>query len=143
MKTVRRLAVVCSVLAVTGLLFPAAPANAAVSVGVGITCDPNNPEFCVTTEVAGAGGGTTVTGGQFAAACVAETTGALTTSVTCSTGGNSRTISLPGPYGASAVTAPTSSLTGHEVCWSSTGFFIDPLGGVVTVTDSGCAIITI
>lgn len=136
-----RIALVCTVVAVLGLVLPASPANAAVSIGIGVTCDEVHPEFCVTTQVAGAGAGTTVTGGQFAAVCEAETTGALVTSVTCETGGNSRTISLPGPYGASAVTAPTSSLTGHQICWSSTGFFVDPFGEVVSVTDSGCSIV--
>lgn len=132
----------CAVAVVMGLL-PVTPASAGGGVGAGVTCDPGNPAFCVTTQVAAVGAGSTVTGGQVAAVCEAETTGALLTSVTCSTGGNSRTVSLPGPYGASAVTAPTSSLTGHQVCWSSTGFFTDPLGDVVAVTDSGCSIVTI
>lgn len=132
----------CAAVAVISVMLPA-PAHAVGGVGVGVTCDPSNPEFCVATEASAVGGGTTVTGGQVAALCKAETTGALLTSVTCSVGGNSRTISLPGPNGASTVTAPTEDLTGHEVCWSSTGFFTNPLGGVVVVTDDGCAIVTL
>lgn len=139
----RRTSLVCAMVALMGLSLPASPANAAAAVGLGVTCDPNHPGFCVTTQVEGAGAGTTKTGGQFVAVCKAETTGALVTSVTCSTGGNSRTISVPGSMGASAVTAPTSSLTGHQICWSATGFFIDPVSGeVVPVTDSGCAIVS-
>lgn len=109
-----------------------------------MTCDPSGVH-CVATEVAGAGAGTTATEpeGYFAAVCKAETTGALTTSVTCSAEGSSRTVSVPGPNGVSAVLAPTEKLTGHEICWSSTGFFIDPLGGVITVTDADCAIVTL
>lgn len=132
-----------AIVAVIALMLPAGPANAGGGVGVGVTCDPQHPAFCVTTQVEAAGAGTTITGGHVAAVCKAETTGALLTSVTCSTGGNSRTISLPGPVGASAVTARTSTLTGHQVCWSSTGFFTDPLGDVVAVTDSGCSIVTV
>ena len=139
----KRISLVCAVLGVFGMVAQASPANAAAGVGVGATCDAIYTQYCVTTEVAGAGAGSTVTGGQFAGVCKAQTTGASLTSVTCSASGRNRTVSLPGPVGASAVTAPTTSLTGHTVCWSSTGFFTDPLGGVVDVTDTGCAIVTI
>lgn len=139
----KRFLVLGAVVAVMSFGLPAAPANAGGGVGVGVTCDPNHPAFCVTTQVAAVGAGTTVTGGQVVAVCKAETTGALLTTVTCSTGGRSQTVSLPGPYGASAVVAPTTSLTGHQVCWSSTGYFTNPLGGVVPVTDSGCSIVTV
>lgn len=109
------------------------------------TCDPVYIEFCVATEAVAAGAGTTVTNprGYVTAACKVETTGALLTSSTCSVEGRSSTTSLPGPNGASAVVAPTQKLTGHEVCWTSTGYFTNPLGGVVVVTDQGCAILTV
>ena len=132
-----------ALIAVGVMILPAGSASAAGSLGVGATCDPNNPAYCVTTQATAVGAGTTVTGGQVAAICKAETTGALLTSVTCSVEGKSRTTSLPGPNGASAVTAPTDRLTGHQVCWVSTGYFTNPLGGVVPVTDTGCAIVTV
>jgi hypothetical protein len=133
-----------AIISMIALALPASAAHAAVSAGASVTCDPSGVH-CVATEVAGAGAGTTVTSprGYFAGACKAETTGALTTSVTCSAEGSSRTVSLPGPNGASAVLAPTDKLTGHVICWKSTGFFVDPLGGVIPVTDEGCAIVTL
>ncbi|MFN2587692.1 MAG: hypothetical protein ABR613_06220 [Actinomycetota bacterium] len=137
----RNIAAVSAIVALMGVALPASPANAVASAGFGTTCD-ETMTHCVTTEVAGVGAGTTVTQGYFTAVCKAQTTGALATSVTCSSEGASRTVSLPGPVGASAVVARTSKLTGHQVCWSSTGFFINPLGGVITVTDADCAIVT-
>lgn len=133
-----------AVISMFALALPASPAHAGVSAGASVTCDPSGV-YCVATEVAGAGAGATVTSprGYFAGVCKAETTGALTTSVTCSAEGSSRTVSVPGPNGASAVLAPTEKLVGHQICWSSTGFFVDPLGGVVTVTDADCAIVTL
>ncbi len=139
----KRIGILTGIVSMLGLMLPATPANAAGGVGVGATCDPVHTQYCVTTQAAAVGAGTTVTGGQVVAACKAETTGALLVTVTCSVEGKSRTISLPGPNGVSAVNAPTSKLTGHEVCWSSTGFFTNPLGGVVVVTDQGCAIVTL
>lgn len=138
----RKIAKVLTIAGVMALALPGAPAHAAGSLGIGATCDPVHVEFCVTTQAAAVGAGTSVTGGEVAAVCKAETTGALLTSVTCSVEGRSSTTSLPGPYGVAAVVAPTDRIVGHEVCWSSTGFFTNPLGGVVVVTDTGCAIVT-
>lgn len=140
MKKILRLCLAAGAMAV---MLPAAPAHAVGGVGASITCDPVNPEFCVTTEASAVGAGTTATGGEVVALCKAQTTGALLTSVTCSVEGKSSTTSLPGPNGAAAVLASTRKIEGHEVCWSSTGFFTNPLGGVVVVTDSGCAIVTL
>ena len=132
---------ISAVISMVAIAFPAAPANAAGSVGIGATCDPSGVH-CVTTQATAVGGGTTVTGGKVAAVCKAETTGALVTSVTCSVEGKSSTTSLPGANGAAAVVADTKAITGHTVCWSSTGFFTDVFGGVIAVTDSGCGIVT-
>ncbi len=130
-----------AIVSVIALVVPSAPASAGVSVGAGVTCDPSGVH-CVTTQASAYGAGTTLTGGKVAAVCKAETTCALVTSVTCSVEGKSSTTSLPGPNGAAVVQANTSKLTGHQVCWASTGIFTDVFGYPVVVTDSGCATVT-
>lgn len=134
----------CAAVAVATVMLPA-PVQAGGSIGVGATCDPVYPQFCVATEATAEGAGTTFTDppGYVAAVCKVETTGALLTSSTCSVEGGSMTTSLPGPNSASAVVRPTAKLTGHQVCWVSTGYFTNPLGGTVVVTDDDCAVLTV
>ena len=127
---------------ITGSIAVAGPANAAASAGASVHCDPTGPS-CVTGMGQSENAGTSVTGGYATAVCHGGSNGAILMEVRCSVAGWGSTTSLPGPTGAAVVVAPTDTFSRHPVCWTVTGYFLDPFGPVKLVTTSGCSIVTL
>ena len=125
-----------------GSAVSASPANAAASVGASANCELTGVN-CVTGTGQSENAGSSSTGGFATAACLGGSNGAFLMEVTCSVGDQSSTTSLPGPTGAAVVVASTDTFLRQPVCWTVTGFFLQPLGGVNEVTTSGCSVVSI
>jgi hypothetical protein len=136
---------VATVIVSMSLLVPvvaASPANAAASVGASAHCELIGAH-CVTGTGQAENAGTSTTGGYATAVCHGGSNGAILLEVTCSVGDGSSTTSLPGPTAAAAVITGTDTFLRQPVCWTVTGYFVQPLGGVNVVTTSGCSIISL
>ncbi|HYO61817.1 MAG TPA: hypothetical protein VEU29_07950 [Actinomycetota bacterium] len=126
---------------VASLVAPSA-ASAAASVGASANCEVMGAQ-CVAGAGQSENAGTSTTGGYATAVCTGQSNGAMLIEVSCSVAGRSSTVSLPGPAGVAFVVAPTESFTRQPVCWTVTGYFLQPLGGVNEVTTSGCSIVSL
>ncbi len=137
----KRLAVV-----LTGILFAmsalVSPASATASVGASAQCELPGPH-CVTGSGQSENAGTSTTGGYATAVCQGGSNGAFLMEVHCSVAGVGSTTSLPGPTGVAAVVTETDTIPRLQVCWTVTGYFLQPFGPVNEVTTSGCSIITL
>lgn len=129
-------------LSLLGSAVVASPANAAASAGASVDCEVTGVN-CVTGAGQSENAGTSSTGGYAAAVCHGGSNGAILLEVTCSVGEDYSTTSLPGPAGAGVVLAPTDTFLRQPVCWTVTGYFLQPLGGVNEVTTEGCSIVSL
>lgn len=135
-------AVVVNLSVVAGSLAAASPARAAASVGASANCDVTGAH-CVTGGGQSENAGTSTTGGWAAAVCYGASNGAFLLEVECMIGDQTSASSLPGPVGAAVVLAPTDTFWRYPVCWSVTGYFVDPLGGVDVLSTQGCSIVSV
>jgi hypothetical protein len=124
---------------VGALVVPASPADAAFSFGESSICRTKSSHCIIATGKA-VSGGSSLTGGQVAAACEAAATGASIVQVTCTAEGHSRTRSFTGTAGAAELQYATNDLDPVPVCWSATAYWPNPNGGTYQATTSGCGL---
>lgn len=137
-------------LAVVVISALAMPAQATVSVGASVDCDPDG--HCVTggAEAVNVGArATTVTEGEgladdagvAEAMCWGAANGSTLIQITCTHGNQSNTRSFPGTAGAVPLATTSARLERLPVCWRVTAWFPTGLGPEVRVVTQGCELL--
>ncbi|MFN2587691.1 MAG: hypothetical protein ABR613_06215 [Actinomycetota bacterium] len=140
----KRTAVAVAVGALLIAALAAPTAGAAASAGLSTNCDHDG--HCVKGSAMSTNGGTTVSVvpavtevGTAVAICTGVGPGASLIQISCSIGGNSRTMSFPGSAGAVPLITTTGTLERKPVCWNVLGIFPVLTGAPHQVPTGGCA----